>query len=171
MTIDSITLKELVEKGSDADLLREMITFIAGRMMELDVEMLTGAAHGERSPNRINQRNGYRERTWETRVGAVPLAIPKLRKGSYFPSFPGAAAGGREGAHCRHPGSLRAGRLHPLGRRPGQGHGMSGISKSQVSRLCAEIDERVKAFLERPLEELRMWPNYNCHQGPTNALL
>ena len=68
MTIDRIALKELVEKGSDADLLREMIAFIASRMMELEVEGLTGAGHGERSPTRVNQRNGYRERTWETRA-------------------------------------------------------------------------------------------------------
>ena len=87
ITIDRIALKELVEKGSDADLLREMIAFIAGRMMELEVEGLTGAGHGERSPTRINQRNGYRERTWETRAGTVALEIPKLRKGSYFPAF------------------------------------------------------------------------------------
>ena len=80
MTIDRIALKELVEKGSDADLLREMIAF------KLEVEGLTGAGHGERSPTRINQRNGYRERTWETRVGSVALEIPKLRKGSYFPA-------------------------------------------------------------------------------------
>jgi transposase-like protein len=87
MTMDRIALKELIEKGSDADLLREMIAFIASRMMELEVEGLTGAGHGERSPTRINQRNGYRERMWETRAGAVPLEIPKLRKGSYFPAF------------------------------------------------------------------------------------
>ena len=87
MTIDRITLKELVEKGSDADLLREMIAVVASRMMEMEVEGLTGAAHGERSAARTNQRNGYRERIWETRAGTVPLEIPKLRKGSYFPAF------------------------------------------------------------------------------------
>jgi transposase-like protein len=64
-----------------------MIAFIASRMMELEVEGLTGAGHGQRSPTRVNQRNGYRERTWKTRVGAMPLGIPKLRKGSYFPAF------------------------------------------------------------------------------------
>ena len=70
MTIDRIALKELVEKGSDADLLREMIAFIASRMMELEVEGLTGASHGQRSPNRINQRNGYRE--WTGRRAPAP---------------------------------------------------------------------------------------------------
>ena len=87
MTIDRMTLKALVEKGSDDDLLKEMIGFVANRMMELDVEGLTGAGYGERSVARMNQRNGYRERGWETRAGTVELAIPKLRKGSYFPGF------------------------------------------------------------------------------------
>ena len=85
--IDKITLKDLVEKGSDTDLLREMIAFVTGRMMAMEVDSLTGAAHGERSADRLNSRNGYRTRNWETRAGAVPVAIPKLRKGSYFPSF------------------------------------------------------------------------------------
>jgi putative transposase len=87
MTIDRIILKELVEKGSNADLLREMIAFIADRMMDMDVEAITSAAHGERSPERTNHRNGYRLRTWDTRAGTVELAIPKLRKASYFPAF------------------------------------------------------------------------------------
>jgi transposase-like protein len=87
MTIDRMTLKALVEKGSDDDLLREMMAYVANRMMELEVENVTGAAHGERSPASINHRNGYRQRAWETRVGTVELEIPKLRKGSYFPTF------------------------------------------------------------------------------------
>src|SRR4029077_18148831 len=64
-----------------------MVGFAAHRLMELEVESLTGAAHGERSPDRINHRNGYRDRIWETRAGAVELRIPKLRKSSYFPVF------------------------------------------------------------------------------------
>src|SRR5215467_1745784 len=87
MTIDRLHLAELIEKGSDADLLREMMTFVVNRMMDLDVESLTGAAYGERSADRTNQRNGYRERPWHTTFGTLPVAIPKLRKGSYFPSF------------------------------------------------------------------------------------
>ena len=87
MTIDRMTLKALVEKGSDEDLLREMMAYVANRMMDMEVESLTGAGHGERTPMRTNHRNGYRERAWETRVGTVDLAIPKLRKGSYFPAF------------------------------------------------------------------------------------
>src|SRR5438552_15619347 len=87
MTDEMMNLRALLEKSSDADLLREMIGFTAQRLMELEVEGLTGAAHGERSAERITQRNGYRDRPWETRAGTVELRIPKLRKGSYFPGF------------------------------------------------------------------------------------
>ena len=87
MTDEMMSLRTLLEKSSDADLLREMVGFAAQRLMELEVESLTGAAHGERSPDRINHRNGYRDRIWETRAGAVELRIPKLRKSSYFPVF------------------------------------------------------------------------------------
>ena len=87
MTEDTIALRALLEKGSDATFLREMIGFAAQRLMELETEGLCGARPGERSPQRINQRNGYRERDWETRAGTVELRIPKLRKGSYFPAF------------------------------------------------------------------------------------
>src|ERR1044072_6543851 len=87
MTDEMMSLRALLEESSDADLVREMIGFTAQRLMELEVEGLTGAAHGERNPERINQRNGYRDRTWETRAGIVELRIPKLRKGSYFPAF------------------------------------------------------------------------------------
>jgi transposase-like protein len=156
MTIDRIALKELVEKGSDADLLREMIAFVAARMMELDVEALTGAAHGERTAERINQRNGYRQRIWETRVGTVPVAIPKLRKGSYFPAF----LEPRRAAEKALIAVIQEAYVQGVSTRSVddlvKAMGMTGISKSQVSRLCADIDERVKAFLERPIEG--SWP-------------
>ena len=84
MTDAMMSLRTLLEKSSDADLLREMVGFAAQRLMELEVESLTGAAHGQRSPDRINHRTGYRERIWETRAGSVELRIPKLRKSSYF---------------------------------------------------------------------------------------
>lgn len=87
MTNERIALAQLLEKGSDADLLREMIGYVAQRLMEADVEGLVGAGHGERSEARENWRNGYRERDWHTRSGTIPLRIPKLRKGSYFPGF------------------------------------------------------------------------------------
>jgi transposase-like protein len=87
MTDEMMSLRALLEKSSDADLLREMIGFTAYRLMELEVAGLTGAGLGERSPDRLTWRNGYRERDWETRAGTVELRIPKLRQGSYFPAF------------------------------------------------------------------------------------
>ncbi len=87
MTAETMNLRALMEKAPDADFLREMIGFAAQRLMELEVGGLTGAAHGEKNPDRLVQRNGYRDRDWETRAGTVELRIPKLRKGSYFPFF------------------------------------------------------------------------------------
>jgi len=87
MTDEMMSLQNLLGKSADADFLREMIGFAAQRLMDLEVEGLTGASHGERSAERITHRNGYRERDWETRAGTVELRIPKLRKGSYYPGF------------------------------------------------------------------------------------
>ena len=87
MTKPMMDLRELVEKSGDADLLREMIGFAAERLMELEVGAKTRAGYGEKSPDRLAQRNGYRDRDWQTRAGNVELRIPKLRTGSYFPSF------------------------------------------------------------------------------------
>jgi putative transposase len=84
MTRPTMALAELAEKGPDADLLREMIQYVAQRMMEMDVEGRCGAAFGERSPERANSRNGYRDRLWDTRAGSVDVKIPKLRQGSYL---------------------------------------------------------------------------------------
>ena len=84
MTDDMIALRALLEKGSDTTLLREMIGFAAQRLMELETETLCGAGHGERSDERVNHRNGYRDRDWQTRAGSVELRIPKLRKGRSY---------------------------------------------------------------------------------------
>jgi putative transposase len=152
MTNDMMDLRALLEKSSDAELLREMVGFAAQRLMELEVEGLTGAAHGARDPDRINQRNGYRDRMWETRAGAVELRIPKLRKGSYFPGF----LEPRRMAEKALTAVIQEAYVQGVSTRSVddlvQAMGMTGISKSQVSRLCAELDDKVHTFLNRPLE-------------------
>ena len=80
-------LQAAVQNADDGDFLRELIGFAAQRLMDLEVEAFTGAGYGERSPERQTRRNGYRDRQWQTRAGAVDLQVPKLRQGSYFPSF------------------------------------------------------------------------------------
>jgi putative transposase len=157
MTDEMMSLRTLVEKSSDAELLREMVGFAAQRLMELEVESLTGAAHGERDPDRINHRNGYRDRVWETRAGAVELRIPKLRKGSYFPGF----LEPRRMAEKALAAVIQEAYVQGVSTRSVddlvRAMGMTGISKSQVSRLCMEIDDKVAAFLNRPLEG--DWPS------------
>ena len=152
MTEEMMSLRALLEKSSDADLLREMIGFTAHRLMELEVAGLTGAGHGERSAERLNWRNGYRERDWETRAGTVELRILKLRKGSYFPGF----LEPRRLAEKALTAVIQEAYIQGILTRSVddlvKAMGMSGISKSQVSRLCEEIDERVKGFLERRIE-------------------
>jgi transposase-like protein len=151
-----MSLRTLLEKSADADLLREMVGFAAQRLMELEVETLTGAAHGERSADRVNHRDGFRDRDWETRAGTVELRIPKLRKGSYFPAFleprrmpEKALTAVIQEAYVQGISTRSVDELV-------KAMGMTGISKSQVSRLCIEIDDKIAGFLDRPLEG--EWP-------------
>ena len=152
MTEDMMALRGLMEKSADADLLREMIGFAAQRLMELEVTAKTGAAFGEKSGERLAQRNGYRERDWETRAGTVELRIPKLRTGSYFPGF----LEPRRLAEKALTAVIQEAYVQGISTRSVdelvRAMGGSGVSKSQVSRLCEEIDEKVQAFLARPIE-------------------
>jgi putative transposase len=152
MTAINMDLRELLEKTADTDFLREMIGFTAQRLMELEVETLTGAVHGSRAADRLTHRNGYRERDWETRAGTVELRIPKIRKGSYFPGF----LEPRRMSEKALTAVIQEAYVQGVSTRSVddlvQAMGMTGISKSQVSRLCGEIDERVNTFLNRPLE-------------------
>ena len=152
MTDPMMHLRSLLEKTPDADILRDMISFAAERLMEIEVGGLTGAGYGEKSPTRLAQRNGHRERDWHTRAGTVELRIPKLRKGSYFPGF----LEPRRMAEKALTAVIQEAYIQGISTRSVddlvKALGMEGISKSQVSRLCEEIDERVNAFLDRPIE-------------------
>jgi putative transposase len=152
MTNATIALSELAEKGADADFIRQTLQHALQRLMEMDVEALCHAAYGERSEERINSRNGYRDRAYETRAGKVDLKIPKLRSGSYFPGF----LEPRRTAEKALTAVIQEAYIQGISTRSVdelvKAMGMSGVSKSQVSRLCEEIDERVHAFLNRPIE-------------------
>lgn len=156
MTDDRLPLAELVQKAGDGDFLRAVAEAVLQLLMEADVEGLIGAGRHERSPERLNWRNGYRERTLDTRLGALQLRIPKLRQGSYFPPFlePRKTSEKALVAVIQEAwiGGVSTRRVDDLV----QAMGLAGISKSTVSKLCKEIDERVNAFLDRPLEG--EWP-------------
>ncbi|MFK7957812.1 MAG: IS256 family transposase [Lysobacterales bacterium] len=151
-TNDSMAFEALIEKTQDTDFVRELLSFAAHRLMEWEAQQQCGAGFHEKSSERITQRNGYRDRTWMTRTGDVDLRIPKLRQGTYLPSFidprktsEKALVAVTQEAYIKGVSTRSVDDLV-------QALGGSGISKSQVSRLCGEIDERVQAFLTRPLE-------------------
>jgi transposase-like protein len=153
---DSMALLELVEKHADDDLFRELGQWVLQRLMDMEVEQHVGAGPHERSESRTTHRNGYRDRRLETRLGRMDLRIPKLRSGSYFPSF----LEPRKASEHALVAVVQEAYVKGISTRKVddlvQALGMSGISKSQVSRVCGEIDERVNAFLQRELSG--EWP-------------
>ena len=156
MTDDRLPLAELLQKAGDGDFLRSVAEAVLQLLMESDVEGLIGAARHERSAERMNWRNGYRERALDTRLGTLQLRVPKLRQGSYFPPFlePRKVSEKALVAVIQEAwiGGVSTRRVDELV----QAMGLGGISKSTVSKLCKDIDERVGAFLDRPLEG--EWP-------------
>jgi transposase-like protein len=156
MTEDRLPIAELLAKSGDDDLLRSVAEAVLQIIMEADVEGLIGAGRHERSEGRTTWRNGYRDRTLETRLGPLNLKVPKLRQGSYFPGF----LEPRKPVEKALVAVIQEAWIAGVSTRKVdelvQAMGMSGISKSSVSKLCREIDERVQAFLERPLDG--EWP-------------
>src|SRR6201986_5071381 len=156
MTEERLVLAELLEKAGEGNFLRAVAGAVLQLLMEADVEGLIGAGRYERSGERTTWRNGYRDRALDTRLGALQLRIPKLRQGSYFPPFLEARKGSEKALIAviqeAWIGGVSTRRVDDLV----QAMGLSGISKSQVSKLCKDIDERVTAFLERPIEG--EWP-------------
>jgi putative transposase len=152
MAKSSIALSELVEKGANDDVVRELLTRIVRRVMDFEIEQRCGAEYGERTEDRSNSRNGYRDRLWETRAGSIDLRIPKLRFGTYFPGFLEPRRTAEKALIAVVQGTYIQGVSTRSVDELVKSMGMTGISKSQVSRLCGEIDERVGAFLNRPIE-------------------
>jgi putative transposase len=156
MTEDRLPLAELLQKAGEGDFLRAVAEAVLQLLMEADVEGLIGAGRYERSAERSNYRNGFRERALDTRLGTLQLRVPKLRQGSYFPPFlePRKVSEKALVAVIQEAwiGGVSTRRVDELV----QAMGLSGISKSTVSKLCKDIDERVTGFLERPLEG--EWP-------------
>src|SRR5215208_721857 len=149
MTIEEVVRRVLREEHGDV--IRESVRAVAQELMEAEVSELIGAAHGERTEDRATHRNGYRPRRWDTRAGEIELQIPKIRQGSYFPSFleprrrsEQALLAVVQQAYVCGVSTRRVDQLvESLGLR---------ISKSEVSRVCEALDEHVEAFRTRPLE-------------------
>jgi putative transposase len=145
-------LRKQLEQASP-DLLRAMVQEMAEALMGAEADALCGAGYGERSPERVNRRNGYRERPWDTRVGSIELAVPKLREGSYFPEWllqprrraEQALVSVVADAYLAGVSTRRVEKLV-------QQLGIDRMSKSQVSRLAKSLDQIVEDFRTRPLD-------------------
>ena len=156
MTDERMAFLELLRNGGGGDFLKDLAETMLQRLMEWDVEGQIGAGRYERNDGRTTHRNGYRERDLETRLGTLELKIPKLRRGSYFPAF----LEPRKTAERALVAVIQEAWIQGVSTRKVdelvQAMGMSGISKSQVSTLCKDIDTRVGAFLNRRIEG--EWP-------------
>jgi putative transposase len=155
VVVSKMELYELLRKadGADVDFLREGVRTLAQALMEVEVTAQVGAERGERAPERrVTQRNGYRPRDWDTRVGTVELQVPKLRAGSFFPSI----LEPRRRAERALASVVMACYVEGVSTRRvdevARAMGIDGISKSQVSRICQELDELVDAWRNRPLD-------------------
>jgi putative transposase len=147
------SVRKAIEEG-DGDFLRETVHLLAQSVMEAEVTELTGVAKGERAPDRrLTQRNGYRERRWDTRVGTIDLSIPRVRDGSYFPSL---LEPRRRAERALLAVVQEAYLLGVSTRRVDdlvQSLGITGISRSEVSRICSALDAEVETFRKRPLDD------------------
>lgn len=152
-SMDALTWFRKHVEAADADLLREMITTFAGALMSAEVDAICGAGYGERTAERVNSRNGYRERTWDTRTGSIDLAIPKLRSGSYFPDW---LLEPRRRAERALVAVVAECYLRGVSTRRVEGLvqtlGIERLSKSQVSAMAKELDTLVESFRNRPLD-------------------
>ncbi|WP_237478176.1 IS256 family transposase [Lichenibacterium dinghuense] len=152
MTDDTLPLLDALLKRGGGDFMKELAEEVLGRLMAFDVEGQIGAGRYERNEERTTQRNGYRHRAFDTRLGTLDLKIPKLRKGSYFPGF----LEPRRTTEQALVAVIQEAWIQGVSTRKVddlvQAMGLSGISKSQVSELCKGIDARVNSFLERPIE-------------------
>jgi putative transposase len=150
-----IGLSELLRKAmidQDADFLKEGVRVLSQALMEMEIQEHVGAGRHERTAGRTGQRNGYRERSWDTRVGTVELKVPRVRDGGYFPSL----LEPRRKAERALSAVVQEAYVHGVSTRKVdelvKALGMTGISKSQVSELCEELDEEVERFRNRPLK-------------------
>ena len=157
MADDSMSLLETLRKVSadgEVDVLREGVRLLAQAIMEAEVSELTGLPKGERDPeHRLTHRNGYRDRRWDTRVGTIDLDVPRVRDGSYLPSLLDPRRRTERALLAVVQEAYVAGvstrRVDDLVR----ALGITGISRSEVSRICAGLDAEVAAFRSRPLDE------------------
>jgi putative transposase len=150
-SIDLLSALRKVGMDQDVDFLREGVRVLSQALMEAEVSAQLGAERHERTPERSGQRNGYRERQWDTRVGTIDLKVPRVRDGRYFPSLleprkraERALAAVVQEAYVQGVSTRRVDDLM-------QALGLDGISKSQVSRICQELDTEVARFRARPL--------------------